>query len=213
MKEYTPRKNQAKKIILCTCLFSIGYAILRYHVVGPVLWKEIPLYTLNKGIALSAFILLIFNFSLGPLKKMGVHIPNEFLASRKLIGLTGFSFAFVHVLISAILFNSSLYEKFFHLDGTFRLTTSLSMLGGIFAFVILFGHILSFLKQQNKGQKIISARNLLLLAMLLSFSHIFFMGYESWITPDKWNGSLPPISLIGCVFFLFGFAINLFGRR
>ena len=58
--------NAAGRIILFTCLLSLGYAILRYNIVGPTPWKDLSLYTLNKGIALSAFIILIFNFIYTP---------------------------------------------------------------------------------------------------------------------------------------------------
>ena len=83
-------RNSAGKIILTTCLLSIGYAILRYHIAGPVPWKDFPFYILNKGITLSAFILLTFNFSFGPLKNLRVNVPEGLLAARKALGMTGF---------------------------------------------------------------------------------------------------------------------------
>ena len=46
-------RNSAGSIIAFVILFSIGYAIVRYHVVGPVPWKEFPFFILNKGIALA----------------------------------------------------------------------------------------------------------------------------------------------------------------
>ncbi|GIR71565.1 MAG: hypothetical protein CM15mP74_28160 [Halieaceae bacterium] len=53
-------------------MLSLGYAVLRYHILGPVPWKDFPLYTSIKGCAGSVFSLLTLNFSLGPYKAFGV---------------------------------------------------------------------------------------------------------------------------------------------
>ena len=63
-------RNSAGSIILVTMLVAIGYAVLRYHIVGPVPWKDFPFLVLNKGLSLGAFILLTFNFALGPAKNL-----------------------------------------------------------------------------------------------------------------------------------------------
>ena len=68
-------KSSAGLIITVVLLFSIGYAIMRYHVVGPVPWKDFPFFILNKGISLAAFILLTFNFGFGPMNNLGIRIP------------------------------------------------------------------------------------------------------------------------------------------
>ena len=75
-------KNSAGKIILACLLFSIGYAILRYHIFGPVPWKDFPFFILNKGISLGAFILLTLNFSLGPLNNLSVKVPEGWLNAQ-----------------------------------------------------------------------------------------------------------------------------------
>jgi uncharacterized membrane protein len=55
-------RNSAGVIILVTLLLSIGYAVLRYHILGPVPWKDLPFFILNKGLSLAAFVLLTLNF-------------------------------------------------------------------------------------------------------------------------------------------------------
>ena len=57
-------KNYAGKIIALTFILSLGYAILRYHIVGNVPWKDFPFLILNKGISLAAFIILTLNFTI-----------------------------------------------------------------------------------------------------------------------------------------------------
>ena len=68
-------RNAGGRIIAGVVLLSLAYAIVRYHVVGPVPWKDFPLYILNKSLALAAFILVALNFSLGPMARLGVPVP------------------------------------------------------------------------------------------------------------------------------------------
>ena len=208
--------NAAGRIVLVTCLLSLGYAILRYHLLGPVPWKDFPFYILNKGISLAAFILLTFNFGFGPLNNLGVRVPQSYLNARKALGMTGFLLVLIHALISFLLFNPAVYGQFFEADGTLNLIGGLSMLGGVLAFVVLWGYNLSFqthLREDEKFIRFITSRRFLLVAMLLGLVHLFFMGYKGWLNPGGWNGGLPPISLVGFVFFLFGYVINLLGRK
>ena len=39
------RANAAPSIILGVFLLSLGYAVLRYHILGPVPWKDSVSYT------------------------------------------------------------------------------------------------------------------------------------------------------------------------
>lgn len=216
MNQTSQSKNAAGIIIALTCLFSIGYAILRYHIAGPVPWKDLSFFTLNKGIALSSFVLLTFNFSFGPLNNLGVPVSDGLLNSRKALGMTGFLLALIHVLMSFMLFNPAVFSKFYEENGTLTLTAGLSMLGGVLSFVVLWGYNLSFqthLREDKKFIRFITSRNFLLVAMLFSLFHLFFMGYKGWLTPNAWHGGLPPISLVGFILFTVGYIINLFGRK
>ncbi len=210
------RKNSAGSIILATVLFSVGYAILRYHIVGTVPWKDFPFFILNKGISLSAFILLTFNFGFGPLNNMGVKVPEGWLNARKALGMTGFLLVLIHVVMSFMLFNASVYAKFFQPDGTLTLLAGLSMLGGVLAFVVLWGYNLSFqthLREDKAFIQFITSRKFLLLAMTLGAAHLVFMGYKGWLDPSGWQGGIPPISLVAFSFFVTGYVINLLGRK
>ncbi|WP_430817034.1 hypothetical protein [Carboxylicivirga sp. RSCT41] len=216
MENQTQTRNSAGRIILITCILSIAYAICRYHVLGPVPWKDFPFFILNKGIALSAFILLTFNFSFGPLNNLGVNVPEGFLAARKSIGMTGFLLVLIHALMSFLLFKPEIYGQFFQPDGTLTLFGGLSMLGGILALVVLWGYNLSFqthLRDDERFIRFITSRKFFLSAMTFSLLHLFFMGFKGWMVPSGWHGGLPPISLVSFVFFLLAYVINLLGRR
>ena len=83
------------------------------------------------------------------------------------------------------------------------------------AFIFLWIYNISFNMELRKDKDLISfitSRKVTLLAMFMAGAHLFFMGFEGWLTPAGWHGGLPPVSLVGFVFFLVGFIINLFGR-
>ena len=209
-------QNSAGTIVTVALLFGLGYAVVRYHVAGPVPWKDFPFFILNKGFSLSAFILLACNFSFGPLHSLGVHVPQGWLNARKALGMTGFLLVLIHALMSFMLFSPSVYGKFFQPDGTLTLLAGLSMLGGILAFVVLWAYNLSFqthLREDKAFIQFITSRRFMLVAMILGGAHLFFMGYEGWLNPSGWHGGIPPVSLVAFAFFVAAYVINLLGRE
>ena len=209
-------KNAARSIISVTLMLSIGYAVLRYHIVGPVPWKDFPFFILNKGLCLAAFILLTMNFAIGPLNNLGVSVSNGWLNARKAMGMSGFLLVMLHALMSFLLFSPAVYGKFFDDNGSLTLLASLSMLGGVSAFVVLWGYNMTFqtfLREDKAFIKFITSRKFMLFALLLGAAHLFFMGYEGWAKPVDWHGGLPPVSLVAFSFFTVGYVINLFGRE
>ncbi len=210
------KTNSAASIITIAVIFGLAYAIVRYHVAGPVPWKDFPFFILNKGISLSAFVLLTCNFGFGPLNNLGVKVPEGWLNARKALGMTGFLLVLIHALMSFMLFSPSVYGKFFEPDGTLTMLAGLSMLGGVLAFVVLWAYNLSFqthLREDKSFIQFITSRTFLLWAMLLGAAHLFFMGYEGWLNPSGWHGGIPPVSLVAFAFFAVGYVINLFGRK
>lgn len=209
-------KNSAGGIIAITFILSMLYAVLRYHILGPVPWKDFPFFILNKGISLAAFVLITFNFSLGPLKNIGMKVGEGWLNARRAIGMTGFLLVLIHALISFMLFKPAIFGKFFEADGTLTLVAGISMLGGVLGFVILWAYNLSFqthLSEDKAFILFITSRNFLLVALLFGIIHIFFMGYSGWMNPSGWHGGLPPISLVAFAFCGVGYIINLIGRK
>ncbi|MGI9264033.1 MAG: hypothetical protein ACR2QU_03825 [Gammaproteobacteria bacterium] len=209
-------KNSSASIITIAVIFGLTYAVVRYHMVGPVPWKDFPFFILNKGISLSALVLLALNFGLGPLNNLGVKVPKSWLDARKTLGMTGFLLALIHALMSFMLFSPSAYGKFFEADGTLTLLAGLSMLGGVLAFVVLWAYNLSFqtfLREDQEFIRFITSRRFLLVAMILTGAHLFFMGYEGWLNPSGWHGGIPPVSLVAFAIFAISYLANLLGRK
>jgi len=210
------KPNAAGWLIATTLVFGLAYAVVRYHIAGAVPWKDLPFFILNKGISLSAFILLTLNFALGPLSNLGVQVPEGWLNARKALGMTGFLLVLIHVLVSFMLFTPAVYGKFFEADGTLTLLAGLSMLGGVLAFVVLWAYNLSFqtnLREDQAFIQFITSRGFMLFALILGGAHVIFMGYEGWLNPSGWHGSIPPVSLVAFAFFATGYVINLLGRE
>ena len=209
-------KNYACRMIAPIFLASLAYAVMRYNILGPVPWKDLPFYIMNKAIALSSFILLIINYTMGPLNNLGVRVPERWLSARKVLGMTGFVLVLIHVFMSFLLFNPAVFGKFFESNGTLTLLAGVSMLAGILAFVVLWGINLSFQTRMRENKafiEVITSRPFLLVSMFLGGTHLFFMGYKGWLTPSEWHGGMPPISLVAFAFFLVGYGINLIGRK
>jgi hypothetical protein len=98
-------KNAAAPLITGVLVLSISYAVLRYHLAGPVPWKDFPFFILNKGLSLAAFVLIACNFGFGPLRNIGAPLPESWLAARKAVGMTGFLLVLIHALMSFLLFS------------------------------------------------------------------------------------------------------------
>ena len=209
-------KNAAASLITGVLVLAIAYAVLRYHVAGPVPWKDFPFFILNKGFSLAAFVLIACNFGFGPLRNIGVPVPDSWLAARKAVGMTGFLLVLIHALMSFLLFKPAVYANFFAADGTLTLLAGLSMLAGVLAFVVLWAYNLSFqtfLREDKVFISFITSRRFLLVAFVFGGAHLLFMGYEGWMKPEGWHGGLPPISLVAFAVFAMAYIVNLFGRE
>jgi hypothetical protein len=209
-------RNTAGSIIAVTVSLAIGYAVLRYHIAGDVPWKDFPFFILNKGLCLGAFVLLTFNFALGPAKNLGLPVPSSWLNARKAFGMTGFLLVLVHVLMSFMLFSPAVFGKLFEANGTLTGVAGISMLAGVLGFVFLWAYNLSFqtyLREDKAFIRLITSRGVLIWALLLGGVHMLFMGYSGWLDPAAWPGGLPPISLVAFAFFAVGYLLNLFGRE
>ena len=212
----TKNKNLSLSIILFVFLISIAYTIVRYHIAGNTPWSQFPLYILNKGLALTGFVLLGINFSLGPLNNLRKGIGEKWLSIRPSLGISSFLFIFTHLFLSLILLNPANYQKFFLENGSFTANGGLSMLAGVIAFLILWIYTISFqtfLREDKVFIKFITSRKVILMAMVFTAAHIFFMGYQGWLAPQNWPGGLPPITLISFVIFIITYIINLIGRK
>jgi hypothetical protein len=209
-------KRYSVRIILITTVLAFGYAVLRYNVFGTVPWADLPIFIFNKGISLASLFLLTLNYSLSSLKNMGVRIPNKLLETRKSLGITGFAYAFAHLIMSLAILIPSYYPAFFTEGGTLSTRGGLCLFGGVVSFVFLWVYYKSFKPNLNLDNKIIvriTSKKSIMYILFFVGIHLFFLGYTGWTKFDTWPGGLPPISLISFIIFCTGFLINLIGRK
>ncbi len=215
MKEQASKKNYGLIITVTTTILFVGYAIIRYNVFGNIPWKDTPLFVLNKGISLASLVLITFNFCIGPVKHLGLYLSDEWLHSRKLIGIIGFLYALIHVLISFVLLNPNYFPVLF-IEEEFSLKGGISLLSGIVSFVLLGFYAINFIirfKASKLITDIIYSKFFVLLIFLSVGIHIFYLASSGWTTTSTWLGNLPPISLISFVILCIGLFINIIWRK
>ncbi|RLA09184.1 MAG: hypothetical protein DRQ60_08500 [Gammaproteobacteria bacterium] len=188
-------------VITLSCLLMTGlYAYTRYVYFGPIAESKIPLYISNKAISWSSVLLLCSSFAVGPLAKLTDRCQ-KWVAYRQVFGLTGLWLATLHILVSMPIFNMFYYTGFFNLDGTLKVTTELSMLAGAVAWMVLLFPAVVSLPAVAASMPAVGWRRvqrLGLVALLIIFSHVAWLGWSGWFLPADWFGGLPPITLISC---------------
>ncbi len=204
-------------IIATIICLSIVYAIVRYHILGPVPWKDLPIFVLNKGISLASLVLIALSLSLGPLTHLGVTVPKRFLHVRKSVGIAGLVLVLAHVLLSLVLLDPTYFPNFFDPGQRLTLFAGLALLFGILG---VMAAIIHHLKLRKSGKKqlgpLLSRFNgtfLIVFGLGVYAAHVFFIGFEGWCQVGKWHAGLPPITLISFLVAFSGLIINVLGRR
>ena len=180
----------------------LSYAVFRYHVVKGVEWSHFPLYIANKGVALSAVFFIGVSYLLGKMPRVWVDKPQEKLIFIKFCGLGGFSLAAVHALASMLLLTPNYFPKFFLPEGRLNLVGELSLAFGVLSLWSLSVAAITSLRFMYDAlgeQSWRRAQRIGYFSLTLVAGHVATMGLSSWLGPEGWAGSLPPISLIAFV--------------
>lgn len=159
--------------VIFILLVSLGYAVIRYVVFGDISVLQQPSYLINKAVSISAIIFLTLSAYYYFAREKE---KEDFWVKRATPAIT------LHIILSLALLSKGYYPKFYT-------DTYLNIWGEM---MLIFGSA-SVLLMWNMHKNI---RLRLFLLILLS-GHLFFMGFPGWIIIDKWNGGMPPISLIG----------------
>ena len=205
--------NYSKAITLSVIFFSLLYVVIRYNIFGGVPWKDFPLYILNKILSFSAFILLALTFAISPLSNLGIKSSAKINNSKKMIGIYSLILISTHAIISVLLLSPNIYSKFFESNGSFTFYAGMSILGGVAALVSIWLYNSGHNKNNKEIKMIVFSKFFILLFLFLVGIHLFFMGFAGWITPDKWHGGIPPVTLVAFTVFSTSFIINIIGRK
>lgn len=187
-----------------TLVLTFAYAAVRYVYFGPILAIHMPLYVLNKAFAWSGTALLAAALAVGPLARLHPAWQG-LLRYRRSLGLYGVVLATLHLLVSLPILNMFYYTHFFQIDGTLKATSELSFLAGSLGLLLLAivgVTSLPGIRQAMPEQRWRHWQGMANWALVLTFAHSAWLGWNGWWRPDQWYGSLPPITLLSCLMIL-----------
>lgn len=160
---------------------SLAYALVRYVVVGTVPPAQIPLYVVNKAVAVTALVMLGLACVL--------RAP-----WRAWAGKSALMAAVLHMLMSMPLIGPVYFPRLHEASGR------LNALGqGAFALGAVGLVLLAWRGRRTEASaraRWIHAAALMLLVGL----HCVALGWTGWLHPEEWPGRLPPITLLSAVY-------------
>ena len=181
-------KNQYRVALL----FTTVYAVIRYAVFGNVSLNNMPVFLMNKGIAMTAAVSL-FMASLCLVRR-------ERDAARFWASACSQS-VFVHILLSLGILSKAYFHKFYSGD-KLNLTGEVVLLTGVLAVYCLW-------RMHATELRAAVWRTLTIPVCLLVAVHLFAMGCDDWLLVQKWNGGLPPMTLLSLFLVTAGLFLHL----
>jgi hypothetical protein len=175
--------NQLLLILLSTTL----YAVVRYCGFGGVSLIHVPVYVMNKAISMAAAVsLLMASMAVARSRREATVFWSK--ACTHL--------AFIHVLLSLAILSKGYFANFFAND-------KMSLTGET---TVLFGAMAAYCiwRLNSRGLKSAEWRFTTAAVYALVAGHLFVMGYDGWLQVQKWNGGLPPITLLSFLFVVYG---------
>ena len=188
------------------------YAFIRYNVIRDVPLEEIPLYIVNKVLAISSAVLIGFSFLLGPLTRFWPRTFERTLYLRKPLGVFGFGIAALHSVISLALLSPAYYPNFFLESGKLNFTGEVSLLFGIlalFIFSIVALTSIPAIASQMKLEQWKLIQRLGYLAYGFVLLHVVVMGFRGWLSSNSYLYGFISISLVSALFIIFVFMFRL----
>lgn len=180
-----------RKVILILLVAGI-YASMRYVVFGSVYWAHIPVYILNKTMAVAAVFTLLLS-AIGNFK-------NDNKMARDW-GTISLHLALYHVGLSFLILTPE-YYKYWFWEGKLTFWSEINLTFGAFS---TYCYIMLFVTRAGTPHM----ATFKLLASFAAGVHIFVMAYNSWFNPQWWPGYIPPVSLWSFIFTLAAFVIYM----
>lgn len=169
------------QILAILAICSI-YTVLRYIVFGPETIVQIPAFLFNKAISLASVCFLTM---------AAYYHATGYSERLKQWGTAALHCAYLHIVISVAIISRAYYPKFFG-DDKMNLVGEMTIGFGALAAYCFW---LIGINKSNHWRK----QTLQILATILIGAHVTAMGLSGWLTPDKWNGGMPPISLVSFI--------------
>ena len=200
IKEYLKEESDwFVAFIVGAIIFTIiiYYHYIRRGIINPFLPNEVNFLLLtNKAFAISSIFLIGISFLIGPLAKFSDYFKNK-IRYRREIGVMGFLFALVHIIILIFFLESKFPREWFA-------ENQLSVIFGVVSLVILIivtSTSNNFSIKKLGYKKWISVQRLAYLALILAVVHFIILKFSGW---KEWMNTLnpiyPPGTLIALIF-------------
>jgi|LWDU01.1.fsa_nt_gi DMSO/TMAO reductase YedYZ heme-binding membrane subunit len=195
--------KKSSTLIIWTAVLSLVYAIIRYHYFNGLSFS-LFIVVLNKGISLGSILLISFSFAVGPLARNFPNTFNHLISGKRSYGIWGFGLAFIHSLISLLIFNTKYFIQFFILK-ELNIVGNFVLITGILSLILIAAAFFtSFPKVFKFKQSLFSlSQNAGFVGLIICGIHVFPIGINGWTHPNSWPGYLMPITLISFLAVLF----------
>ena len=181
----------------------LAYAIVRYVIVGPVAPSQVPVFIVNKALAVTSIVLVALALAIGPLVRMRV-VDAGWMTARKAFGVHGFAMAALHTLLTVATLDDT--------SGLLTFEGGLVVLGGVLAIALLVVPAVtsaSIIRKSMSADAWQRAQRLGFAALAIGFLHVAVLGWRSWLVPQTWPGGLPPLTSIAVAACAATFAIRM----
>ncbi len=196
------------KLIASFYFASIAYAIVRYAAFAPTNFKSLPVFIVNKGVAMAAALCFVAAFLQQLKRGRGDAITIE-PASWFRAGIFG---AIWHIPMALAVLQPAYFEEFF--APAARDPASLARMSFAGELVFCFGGLAAGALYLLTRQHWTPAQRwrLSLLAMLVLLVHVLSMGYCRGLNIRAIHAYLPPMWILSAVGILIGFVALLAAR-
>ncbi len=177
------------RLVATVFAVSLVYAIARYSVFKGVQWAHLPIYVVNKAVAVTALV------------SLGISRVVYEKARRKRFGLLAAVLAALHLMLSYMVLSPYYMPSLFKQSNVMTLEAELSMLTGATAACILLWLVHATATHPTAGQPHGTSlvRGFGRAILVLAAFHVALYGSPDWASPSRWPGGLPPITLLSCV--------------
>jgi hypothetical protein len=180
---------------------TLAYAVVRYHVFGPVPVEQFPLYVLNKAVSFAAVGALL-------LAAAATARGRGAIAGREWGRASG-AFALLHVVMSLAMSGPAYYAGLHLDDGRYTAMGGAMMTAGA---VATWAYLLMFVPNRSRPTRLAPAWGWVVLAGVAAGAHCTFLGWNGWFTPERWHGGMPPITMLSAAI-AYGAAVLCAARR
>lgn len=172
---------------LLVLIFTTLYAVVRYCGFGGVSLIHVPVYVMNKSISMAASVALLM---------AAMSVARSLREAAIFWGKACANLAFVHVLLSLSILSKGYFDKFFD-NGKMSLAGEATVFFGAMAAYCIW-------RLNTRVMKPAEWRTTTAAVYTLVAGHLFAMGWDGWLQVQKWNGGLPPITLLSFLFVIYG---------